>query len=175
MRVALLPGERRVSETREVERHLAPDDLLTPAAGHHLPGAVDQLRAQDHPRRDIRWKCVTDSRAGHAKRDERDVAGTVARGARLGGDREPRPHHVGVVDAAPAVTAVGHVAVLALDALAREPARLPFVVGALEQLAVERESVGRELMAALAELGLEEGRRAGDTVVGHALARSRAG
>ena len=79
------------------------------------------------------------------------------------------------MDTAPAVTAVGHVAVLALDALAREPARLPLVIGALEQLAVEREAVGRELMAALAELGPQEGRRAGDPVVGQGLTRSRAG
>src|SRR3989442_5032891 len=80
-----------------------------------------------------------------------------------------------MVDAATQVAAVGHVAVLALDALAREPAGLPFLVRVLEQLAVEREAVGRELVAALAELGGEERRGARHAVVRERLARRTAG
>src|SRR4030095_6671730 len=148
------------------------DALLRRAAGHYPPGAVDQLGAQDHPRRDVRRKRVADTRAGHAKGHEGDLAGTVARRARAGRDREPRTHHVGVVDATPAMAAIGHVAVLALHALPREPACLPLVVGGLEELAVEGEPVGRELVAIAAELGFEEGRRARDAVVRQALARS---
>ncbi len=79
-----------------------------------------------------------------------------------------------IVDPAPAVAPVGHVAVLALHALAREAARLPLVVGRLEQLAVEREPVGRELVAAPAELGLEERRRSRHAVVGQGLMRGAA-
>ncbi len=117
---------------------------------------------------------MADARAGHADGDERDVAGTIPRRTGPGGDGESRPHHVGVVDPAPAVTPIGHVAVLALHARAGEPARLPLVVGALEQLAVQREPVGGELVAAAAELGLEEGGCARDAVVRQRLARDAA-
>src|SRR5206468_927797 len=81
----------------------------------------------------------------------------------------------GIVNGAPEVAAMGHVAVLALDALAREPAGLPFRVCVLEQLAVEREAVGRELVAAPAELGGEERRGARHAVVRERLARRGAG
>src|SRR5215470_8590321 len=67
--------------------------------------------------------------------------------------------------------AVGHVAVLALYALARVATRLPLVVGGLEQLTVEREPVGFELVTAPAELGLEKSGGARHTVVGHRCAR----
>src|SRR5712692_6138870 len=175
-----LPGpEPRVERfAREVEGHLAPDEFFLPASGQHLPRPVHQLRAQDDPRGDVGRERVADARAGHAQRDDRDVAGTVTCGPRRRGDREPRAHHVGVVDAAPQMPPLRHVAVLALDALTGEPARLPFVVGVLEQLAVQRESVGCELVTAAAELGFEEGGRARDPVVRQRLpwdaARERA-
>src|SRR5207249_11421108 len=73
-------------------------------------------------------------------------------------------------NAAPQMAAVGHVAVLALDALTREPARLPLGVGVLEELAVQREALGRELVATLAELGAQERGSAGHAVVRERLA-----
>src|SRR5439155_3928671 len=63
--------------------------------------------------------------------------------------------------------------VLALDALAREAARLPLVVGVLEELAVQREAVRRELVATLAELGAEERGGARHAVVRERLPRRR--
>src|SRR2546427_96516 len=160
-KLALEDAEGRAA--RGLER--GPDLRLAP------PGAL-------RPRCHVGRKRVADARAGHAQRDDRDVAGTVTRGPRRGGDREPRAHHVGIVDAAPQMLPLRHVTVLALDALTGEPARLPFVVGVLEQLAVQREPVGRELVTAAAELGLEEGGRASDPVVRQRLpwdaARERA-
>src|SRR5262249_51995252 len=55
-----------------------------------------------------------------------------------------------------------------------EATALPLVVGGLEQLAVEREAVRLELVAAAAELGLEEGGGSRHAVVGQRLARCRA-
>src|SRR5207249_947620 len=103
------------------------------------------------------------------------VPGPVALGARLRRDREARAHHLGVVNAAPEVAAVGHVAVLALDALAREAIRLPLVVRVLEELAAEREAVPAELVAAAAELRGEICGRARHAPVRQRLARRGAG
>src|SRR5205823_4878171 len=80
--------------------------------------------------------------------------------AALDGDRQAAPYHIGIVDAAPEVAAIGHVTVLALDAVAREAARLPFHVRVLEQLAVQRKSLARELMTPATEPGGEERGRA---------------
>src|SRR5437867_3066157 len=143
---ALSRPEPRVEDlARQIQRDLAADDPFLPASGDRQTRLVHQLGAQDDPRGDVGRKGVTDARAGHPQRDDRDVARTVPGGARSRGDREPGAHHVGVVNAAPPVPPLRHVAVLALHALAGEPTRLPLVVGVLEQLAVERESVEREL------------------------------
>src|ERR671937_1712275 len=73
------------------------------------------------------------------------------------------------------MAAVGHVAVLAVDARRGEAARLPFRVGVLEQLAVERVAVGAELMAAVTELRREIRGRARDATVRQRVARRGAG
>src|SRR4030095_14111045 len=172
---ALSRLETRVEDlARQIQGALAAHDPFLPASGDRQPGLVHQFAAQDDPRRDIGRKRVADARAGHPQRDDRDVAGAIPGGARLRGDREPGAHHVGVVNAAPPVPPLRHVAVLALHALAGEPARLPFAVGVLQELAVQREPVGRELVTAGAEFRLQERRRAGDAVVGQGLARGRA-
>src|SRR3989454_9254872 len=72
---------------------------------------------------------------------------------------------------APEVPAVGHVTVLALHARAREAAHLPLSVGVLEGLAIERRAVRAELVAAAAERGGQERRRAGDAAVREGLSR----
>ena len=90
-------------------------------------------------------------------------------------DREAAAHHVGVVDAAPEMTAVRHVAVLALHARGREAARLPLRVGVLEQRAVQRVALGAELVAAAAELRGQIGGRARHPAVRQRLARRRGG
>src|SRR4030095_12816626 len=88
------------------------------------------------------------------------LAGTDAGTRGAGGHRQPAAHHVRVVDAAPEMAAVRHVTILALHALAREATGLPLRVRVLEQLAVERESIARELMTAATERGRQERRRA---------------
>ena len=65
-------------------------------------------------------------------------------------------------------------AVLALNALARETARLPLAIRVLEGLAVQRGPVGAELVTAAAERRRQERGRAGDAAVRKRLARRRA-
>src|SRR5262249_20641057 len=165
---------RVVDLARQIQGDFAADDLFLPASGDRQPGLVQQLAAQDDPRRDIGRKRVADARAGHSQGDARDVARAIPSGAGLRGDREPGAHHVGVVNTAPPVPPLRHVAVLALHTLAGEAACLPFAVGVLQELAVQREPVRRELVTAGAELRFQERRRAGDAVVGQGLARRRA-
>src|SRR5204862_2367928 len=132
----------RVAELeREIERDLAPDHELLAAPGDDVARGVDELGRQHDARRDVGREGVTNPRALHAEPGHCQVALAGAAGR----DREARAHHLRVVDAAPEVAAVGHVAVLALDALAREAIRLPLVVRVLEELAAEREAVPAEL------------------------------
>ena len=63
------------------------------------------------------------------------------------------------------MTAIRHVAVLALHAGASEAARLPLPVRVLEQLAVQRDAVRLELMAAATELRAKKCRRSRHSVV----------
>src|SRR5688572_22907951 len=73
------------------------------------------------------------------------------------------------------MAAIRHVAVLTLHAGGGEAARLPLVVGVLEQLARQRIPVGRELVAVATELRSEIGGRARHPAVGERLARRGAG
>ena len=109
-------------------------------------------------------------RDGQARREL--VAWPVPTAARDELDLNARFHHFPIVNATPDVAAVRHVTVLALLSAARRRARSPFFEGVLEQLAVQREAVRGELVAACAELGAQEGRRPGQAVVREALARS---
>ncbi len=61
------------------------------------------------------------------------------------------------MDAAPQVAPIGHVAGLAVPALARIAARLPFRIGVFQQFAVEGETVRLELVAAGAEARVGKG------------------
>src|SRR5439155_16770635 len=142
----------------EIEGYLPSDHPLLAASGDDLPCLIHELGAQHDARRDVRREGVADARTLDGEGDGDRFAGPIAGRARASVDREPRAHHVEIVNAAPQVAAVGHVAVLALHALAREAARLPLVVGVLEELAVQREAVGSELVPALADLGAEERR-----------------
>ena len=90
-------------------------------------------------------------------------------------DRQTATHHVGVVDPTPEMAAVRHVAVLALHARGREAAGLPFFVGVLERLAVQRVAIGPELVAGAAERRGEIRGRARHPLVRQARARRRAG
>ena len=130
----LLPGhEPGVGDLAlEIERHRPSNHTLLAASRDDFPGLINQLGAHHNARRDVRRKGVADARTldGEGERDR--IAGPIAGRARASVDREPRAHHVGIVNAAPQVAAVGHVAVLALNALAREAAGLPLVVGVLE-------------------------------------------
>src|SRR3990167_5618560 len=150
---ALRPGRRRVSNTSR-ERSSATSRAITFSA--RLPATTRPAASSSSARRITRGVTYV----GKAWPTRALVTARGARGARRRRDRESGAHHVGVVDAAPEVAAVGHVAVLALDALAREAARLPLVVGVLEELAAERQAVGRELVTPLAELRAQERRRA---------------
>src|SRR5439155_1725739 len=140
-----------------------------------LSRLIQELSAQHNARGDIGREGVANTRALDGEGDGDRGAGPVPRGARTRVDREAGAHHLGIVNAPPEMAAVGHVAVLALDAVAREPARPPLVVRALEEFAVEREAVGRELVAALTELGAKEGGSARHAVVRERLARRCAG
>jgi hypothetical protein len=62
--------------------------------------------------------------------------------------------------------AVWHVALLACDALLTKRARPPFIIGVLEELAIQSSVAGLELVAAHAEFGLFERRRPGGSAVG---------
>jgi len=62
-------------------------------------------------------------------------------------DRHTGFHHLHVMNAAPQMAPPRHVARLAGFALARMAARLPLFVGAFQELAVQRETLCRKLMA----------------------------
>src|SRR5262249_61440759 len=80
-----------------------------------------------------------------------------------------------VVNPAPEVTAVGHVAVLALPALTCEAAHLPLAVRVLQRLAGQRGRLRAELMAPTAECRREKRRRARDPAVRERLHRPAVG
>src|SRR5437773_1135724 len=75
----------------------------------------------------------------------------------------------------PQVAPIRHVAVLALESPPRRGAPAPLRVGIFEGLAVERQAVDAELVAARAELRAQECRRAGDAIVREAVARGAVG
>src|SRR5688572_3146206 len=72
------------------------------------------------------------------------------------------------------MAAVGHVAVLALLPAPRRRARPPLLERVLEELAVQREAVRGELVAARAEFRAKECGRAREPIVRKCLARSSA-
>ena len=75
-------------------------------------------------------------------------------------------HHFRILNAAPQVAAVRHVAALALYAFLGVRACLPFVKGVLQQFVVEGEGSLGELVARLAEFRPLERRRGCETAVG---------
>ena len=117
---------------------------------------------------------MPDGGARHGERRGDDVARRVPRRGGLRRDREPAAYHLRIVDAAPQMPPVGHVTVLAVHALAGEPAGPPFLVGVLHELAVDGQARRFELVTATAELRALEGRGARDPAVRERGPRRRA-
>src|SRR5690242_19773776 len=90
-------------------------------------------------------------------------------------ERQSRPHaglhHLRVVNPAPAVAPIRHVAVLALPPLPRGRARSPLLVRVLQGLAVQARAARPELVAGRAELRPEICRGVGGAVVWELLTR----
>ena len=84
-------------------------------------------------------------------------------------DGNPRAHRIGIVDPAPKMTAIRHVAGLATAALLSIGACLPLLEGVLNGLAVEGILVGLELVARGTESGALEGGSAVPCTVGEAF------
>src|SRR5262249_38129069 len=147
------------SLAREIDADIAPDVVLLGAAAELPPVHVDECHPDDDARRDVRGKVM--AHAGVPDREPRAnfVVRPVMPPIGRKGDRDARAHHFGVVDPAPEVASIGHVAILAMQAARGCRARAPLLDRVFQRLAVERETVSVELVTARAELGDQEGRR----------------
>ena len=145
------------------------------ASGDGLSPRAHELGAHQDLGRDVGRKGVADPRRGDRECRAQEVTGAVARPACPQRDVDAPAHHARIVDAAPQVAPIRHVAVLALEPPPRCGAPAPLRVGIFEGLAVERQAVDAELVAARAELRAQECRRAGDAIVREAVARGAVG
>src|SRR5207244_3318526 len=155
---------------REVERGLAADEALVETVWHRTAVGIDQLDAHEHGGRDIGREGVANARGRDGERRPGHIARAVARPRGTQDDVQSRADHVGVVDAAPEMPAIGHVTALTLESPSRRRAPAPFLVRILEGLARQSRTVGRELMAARAELRAQKGRGPRESIVGEARA-----
>lgn len=139
----LLPA-REVDLAADHVLDACPLDLATVAV--HLP------HREEHPRRDVGGEGVADRPAVERELGP-ERALLDARHPEL--DLDGPAHHLGIVDAAPQVLAIGHVAALARPPFRRSRALPPLGKRVLDGLSVQA-GIVKELMALCAEPALGE-------------------
>ncbi len=134
------------------EVDLAPNAGLEPCRVKLLPGRTDLVDDEQDARRDIRGEGMAHVPVPQHERGLESAPAEI-RGDQVHIDRPPHP--LGIVDPAPAMRTVRHVAILALPSGRRLRAALPLDESVLERLAIDTWIV-EELVAGRAEATLLE-------------------
>ncbi len=146
----------------QVEADVARDDASLHGAGDRAAAGGNLRDREDHPRRHVGREVVPDAPVDQPQHRP-DLADGDARW--IGVDRDAAAHHRRIVDSAPEMAPLWHVACLAGDALGGIAAAAPLDIGVLQLLAVQRRNAARELVAGCAEPGTLEGGRCGPAAV----------